>query len=114
MITLRKGIRHHPSPFLSAQRRVEAEDLRYAIERALRPELASRAAPLFGIIEGAEAFREGKSQHVSGIEALDRHTIRFRLKAADQTFLSLLAMPFAAPLPRKAVERPGHRFALTP
>jgi ABC-type transport system substrate-binding protein len=41
---------------------------------------------------------------VSGIRVLDDHTVEFRLKEPDQTFLNAIAMTFAYPLPRDHYE----------
>lgn len=111
---LHEGVRFHPSPHLPAGRTLVADDVRYAIERVLRPETGSPGAPYFQHLVGASDFVEGRAEHVRGIEVLGPHTIRFRLDVADQTFLNALALPFSAPVPREVVEALGSGFGRQP
>src|SRR5207249_11578931 len=58
---------------------------------------------------GVAAFRKGQAGAISGIEAPDARTLRFELDHPSPTFLNVLALTFAAPVPRKLVaqERRG-------
>ncbi len=102
-----------PDVFFHSGRRVVAEDFRYAIERVLNPKTASDGSSFYGVIVGADEFVKDlakpvaarKYLHVSGIEVPNQNTIRFRLKAADSTFLNTLALPFAYAVPREHVEK---------
>ena len=90
-------------------RRVEAEDFRFALERVLDPATASDGLSQYTMIDGAEEYTKALSSkkplsHVRGIEVLDKNTIRFRLKAANATFLNYLALPFAYAVPRDYVK----------
>ena len=106
--TLREGIRFHNGRLL------EAEDIRYSMERMLHPDMASPGAVFFSALEGYEEFHAGRASHVRGIQVLDARTIRFVLSEPQQTFLNALALNFAAPVPREAVEAMGERFARHP
>ncbi|GAB4207087.1 MAG: ABC transporter substrate-binding protein [Sandaracinaceae bacterium] len=105
---LRRGVRFHNGRLL------EAEDVRWSMERMLHPETSSPGAVFYGALEGLADFQAGRTPHVRGIEVLDAHTIRFRLREPDQTFLNTLALPFSAPVPREEIEARGARFAREP
>ncbi|BCM93286.1 putative D,D-dipeptide-binding periplasmic protein DdpA [Abditibacteriota bacterium] len=88
---------------------VEAEDFRYAIERAIDPETASDGSSFFTGIAGADAWIKSLGTpkplpHVSGIEVPSPHELVFHLSQPDATFLSRLTLPFAYAVPRKYVE----------
>jgi ABC-type transport system substrate-binding protein len=93
---------------------VTSADIRYAIERILSPRTHSQGMEYFRSIQGASEFVAGQVPHVAGIEMPDRWTIRFRLVAPDPLFADKLAMPFAAAVPKKEVERWGVDFARHP
>jgi oligopeptide transport system substrate-binding protein len=98
---MRKGQRFHNG------REVTAHDVAWSMERMLDPDLHSPAYPFFKLIAGLEAYRAGKEKHISGITVLDRYRVRFQLTTADQTFIHAMAMRFASPVPREAVEKWG-------
>jgi ABC-type transport system substrate-binding protein len=105
---LREGVLFHNG------RELVAEDVRWSMERMLDPATSSPGAVFYSALEGLEAFQSGRAEHVSGIEVLDAHTVRFRLREPDQTFLNSLALPFSAPVPREEIEARGERFAREP
>lgn len=92
---LRHGVRFHNG------RELEAEDVRWSMEHMLHPDTGSPGTVFFENIDGVTDYREGHAEHIAGIEALDRYTVRFRLARADQTFLNAMAMTFAYPVPRE-------------
>ncbi len=102
--TLRQGVRWwDKTP-------VEAEDFRFAIERALDPETSSDGSSFFTGIAGAGEWvkaRGGKNApaHVSGIEVPSQREIVFHLSKPDATFLSRLTLPFAYAVPRRYVAK---------
>lgn len=91
-----------------------AADFKYAIERMLRPTNRSPGADFYTDIQGARAFRDGKSPGVTGIQTPDPETVVFLLDRPSPTFLNVLALTFTAPVPRAAVERSGAEFARRP
>jgi ABC-type transport system substrate-binding protein len=114
---LRKGIHFAPDPaFKGARRELVAEDFVYAYKRFLDPKNRSPwAFMLEGKIEGLDELAEaakktGKFDYdakVAGLQALDRYTLRFRLKETDYTFLYVTAhVPFSATA-REVVEAYG-------
>jgi len=106
--TLRKGVRFHHG------REVTAEDVVYSFSRVLDPKIKSGAADLFMNIRGAHEFREGKMRHVSGLSALDRHTIQVKLNEAPFPFVSVLAEDHIKIVPKEIVEQQGEAFGLRP
>ncbi|MCB9623443.1 MAG: ABC transporter substrate-binding protein [Sandaracinus sp.] len=106
---LRRGVRFHAMPFLPGDahpegRELVAEDVRWSMLRLLSEEVGSPGYPFYASIQGADEYHTGQAEDVSGIRVIDRYTIEFELKEADQTFLNALAMPFAYPVPRENYE----------
>ena len=88
---IRPGIHFTPDPaFKGVKREVTAQDYVYSIKRLSDPALKSPWAYMF----------EG----VSDLRALDRHTLRIRLKAPDNNFLFYLAMPASSAVAREVIE----------
>ncbi len=106
--TLRPGVRFHNG------REVEAADFKYSLERCLDPAWGSWANYYLLSIEGAQDMIDGNAAECSGIEVLDRYTLRFRLTAPDMTFLNVLALPNNWVVPKEEVERWGEEFGLHP
>jgi oligopeptide transport system substrate-binding protein len=106
--TLRKGVKFHHG------REMTADDVVYSLARLLDPKVKSGAADLFGSIKGAQEFREGKAQTVSGLVALDSHTVQVTLKEALAPFVSVLAIGHTKILPRDVVEERGEAFGMHP
>lgn len=91
-----------------------AEDIKYSIERVVRPETQSPGAGFFSMIEGFDAVQAGESDALSGIRVVDDHTIEFTLSEPNATFLHVLALNFAHAVPREAVEASGQDFGREP
>ncbi|UCC50276.1 MAG: peptide ABC transporter substrate-binding protein [Anaerolineaceae bacterium] len=73
---------------------VTARDIIYSWERAADPDTNSETALTYlGDIEGVAEKIAGQAEHISGIRAIDDHTLEVRLKAPVITFLAKLAYP---------------------
>ncbi len=96
---LRHDVRFHHG------RLVAAADFKYAIERLLDKRTKSPAAKLYSGLRGAQDYTAGRATEVTGLQCPDSHTLIVELDEPDMAFLNVLAMPFAAPLPREVVER---------
>ncbi|MFZ4276678.1 ABC transporter substrate-binding protein [Streptomyces arboris] len=107
-IPLRRGVRFHNG------RLVTAEDYIATWTRVLDPDLGSWAASFLFAIEGAEAVFEQKADRVSGLRALDSHTVQIRLTEPDVLMLSVLCQPYTAALPAEEIRRLGSSFGRTP
>ncbi len=92
-LSLRPGLRY------SDGRRIKASDFEYAIERLLR--LHSGGAPFYMVIAGASRYARTHRGGIGGIDTDDRSgRIVIHLDRPTSTFPSLLALLFAAPVPR--------------
>jgi ABC-type transport system substrate-binding protein len=99
--TVRPGYRFSPP----SNRPLTAETFRYSIERALSPKLAQNPTgrdppgPHFiDDIEGEQAFRRGRAEHISGLRA-GGDTLSITLTRPSPDFLKRLALPFFCPVP---------------
>lgn len=93
---LRGGVRWAPP----VSREIVAADFVYAIER----QLAGGRTPInpyLSLIEGTAEFAAGEAETISGVEALDEHQLRITLTRPAADFLSILALPFFAPVPEE-------------
>ncbi len=106
--TIKPNIKFHNG------REVEAADFKYSLERVLDPDWASWANYYLLSIQGAQDVLDGKTKEVSGIEVLDKYTIRFTLTAPDMTFMNVLALPNNWVVPKEEVEKWGKEFELHP
>jgi ABC-type transport system substrate-binding protein/ABC-type dipeptide/oligopeptide/nickel transport system permease subunit len=75
-----------------------AADVKRSIERALHPKTPCPGATYYEALVGFEPFRKGAADHVSGIEVVDPHRIRFRTSERSPSLVSLLSLGFAAPV----------------
>ena len=95
-------------------RPVTAQDVVYSWERALSPALHSDTALTYlGDIAGAHEMAAGQADHVSGLEALDTHTLKVTIDAPKPYFLLKLTYPTAFVLDKANVES-GEEWFRTP
>ena len=109
-------------------RAVTAADYVYQIKRLARPDLYS---PIFGVMaqyivglkQYAKTLNETRKMHplgwlnlndypLSGVQVVDKHTYRIRIRGKYPQFIYWLAMPFFAPMPWEAERfyaQPGMR-----
>ena len=106
--SLRKGVKFHHG------REVTADDVVFSLTRILDPRTRSGAADLFMNLRGAREIREGRARTVSGLVALDRHTVQMNLNEAFGPFVAVLAVGHAKIVPRDLVERQGDAFGFQP
>lgn len=85
--TLREGVKFHNG------REFVADDVVYSYERLMDPDSGSVAANYFTSVES--------------VEAVDDYTVKFILSGPDATFLSYVANPYAAIVPKEVVEEYG-------
>jgi oligopeptide transport system substrate-binding protein len=111
---IREGIFFSDDPaFKGKKRELTANDYVYAIERLVDP--ANRSPNAFyvegkivGLDEAAAAARStGKFDYdarIAGLEAVDRYTLRIRLKSTDYNLASIMALPVLSAVAREVVE----------
>lgn len=86
-------------------RLIEAQDVKYSIERILAKNTNSPGAAFFEGILGYEDFYAGKTSHVLGIEVLSPHKIKFTLKRPQVSFLFGLTTNFGIVVPQEEVTK---------
>jgi len=105
---LRENARFHDG------RPVTAQDVVYSWERALSPALASDTALTYlGDIVGAREMANGQAEHVTGLQALDEHTLQVSIDAPKLYFLLKLTYPTAFVLDKANIES-GEEWFRTP
>ena len=95
-------------------RQVTAKDFVYSFTRILDPKEESSALSFFKRLKGAAAYRNGGSNEVAGLRALDAHTFEITINEPYAPFLSVLAMISSKVVPREEVERWGKDFGHHP
>ena len=121
---IRRGIYYTPDPAFKGQaRELTAADYAYGFKRHLDP---AQNSPWAWLVEGklvggdeaqARAKKTGKFDYDApfpGLEVVDRHTLRIRLKAPDYRFPYVLAVPNMAPMAREVVEAYGRDIGAHP
>ncbi|HEV2221272.1 MAG TPA: ABC transporter substrate-binding protein, partial [Casimicrobiaceae bacterium] len=121
---VRKGIFFTPDPAFKGRRReLTAADFAYGIERILDPAVKSPWLWMFEgkIVGGDEArARAMKTGHfdydspITGLEVVDRYTLRIRLTSPDLRFAYALAVPNVAAQAREVVEAYGNDIGAHP
>ena len=105
----------HPA-FKGKKRELTAQDYVYSLRRFFDPEVRSPNVYFFeGKIVGADeamgqARKAGKYDYdapIEGLQALDRYTLRVRLKQPDYNFLYFMAMANAGAVAREVVDYYG-------
>lgn len=122
-VRIKKNVYFHDDPCFvetgGKGRELVAEDFIYGIKRLADIKVRSTGWWIFdGKIVGLDEFRE-KSQEatneqpldyateIPGLKALDRYTLQITLKKPYPQLTFVLAMPYAVPVPREAVEYYG-------
>jgi oligopeptide transport system substrate-binding protein len=84
---------------------VTAQDFVYSWERAADPETNSNNVLTYlGDIVGVQDMRDGKADRISGLQALDDHTVQVTIDAPKPYFLMKLTYPTAFVVDRENVE----------
>jgi ABC-type transport system substrate-binding protein len=93
---------------------VTAEDVVFSLKRLLRVTPPSVLLPHLLLIEGAEDYGNGSTEHVTGLAAPDHGVVTIRLRKPHFPFLVVLGMHQAKIVPREAVLRLGEEFGNDP
>jgi ABC-type transport system substrate-binding protein len=119
-IRIKPGTRFTDDPAFpdGVGREVTAHDFVYSIKRHFDPASLAQGAWLWqGRIAGLEAWKADSSDYareVSGLQALNDHTIQITLTSPFPQLVHTLAQGYAGIVPREAVERYGREFANHP
>lgn len=94
---------------------VTAQDFKWSMERAGRPETASAVAETYlGDIVGMQDLINGDAGDVSGIQVIDERTLRITIDAPKAYFLAKLTYPTAYVLNSENVENGGRSWTDNP
>jgi ABC-type transport system substrate-binding protein len=114
---LRAGV-NFVRPDGSMVREMVADDVVGSFARLLDPDLRPTPFPeagvLFTMIEGANDVVAGAVDRPTGIRALDRRTVEFRLREPDATFPYRLATAFASIVPAEVAGLNTDAFSRAP
>lgn len=86
-----------------SERSFKAEDVHYTFERLLSLGTNSLGASYFLNIKGATKFVNGLSDSIEGIKVLNDYSISFTLEKSDYNFPSLMSLPYASIVKKKAI-----------
>lgn len=96
-------------------RQVEANDVKYSLERLVAPNRAQTAhANLMHTVVGAADYAAGQATEISGIRVLGRDQISITLESPNLMFLHNVAHLGASIVPQEIVEASGTDFARHP
>ena len=93
---------------------VTSEDVRFSIQRLLRVEPPSDVLPHLLKIVGADTYRKGSNENLTGIDIKDKKNFSIRLLEPHVPFLTVLGMHQTSILPEKSVKQLGERFGNQP
>jgi oligopeptide transport system substrate-binding protein len=119
-IPLQAGMRFMDSPVFAdgKGREVTANDFVYSLKRHFDPTTRPAGAWLWqGRIEGLDEWKKNGSDYaeeVSGLRALDRHTVLIKLKRPYPQLIDTLTMGFSAVVPHEATAYYGREFSINP
>ncbi|MGQ9671628.1 MAG: ABC transporter substrate-binding protein [Candidatus Aminicenantales bacterium] len=106
---LRKGVKFHHG------REVEAEDVKFSLERVIREKAALPFAQYFtSRVVGALEYHQGQADEVEGYKVLGPNVFEIQWKNPYVSGLYLLSMAFCKILPRDLVLSQGKRFFQKP
>jgi oligopeptide transport system substrate-binding protein len=114
---LRKGVKFQDDEcFEGGQgREVNAEDFKYSLEFACSSDEKNKLSWLLkDKISGAKEFNEGSANSVSGIEAVDKQTLKITLNSPFSAFHKVLTHTGLGVFPKEAVDHYGEKVALNP
>jgi peptide/nickel transport system substrate-binding protein len=102
-VKIRTGVKFSPP----VNRAVTSKDVRYALESAFTPHVPGPYVGAYmGDLTGLKAFKDGKADHISGIETPDDQTIVFKLDRPRGAIVAgMLSMPASAPVPEEYAKK---------
>jgi oligopeptide transport system substrate-binding protein len=93
-------------------REVTAADWKWSFERMIRDK--SPRAYFIDCVAGYDEMTQGKTDSWSGIKAVDKYTLQFKLKKPFAPFLSVLAYNSLVVVPKEDVKKWGKDFNFHP
>ncbi|MFC2175717.1 ABC transporter substrate-binding protein [Bacteroidota bacterium] len=100
---LRGGASFHPDKcFGNSRREVTAEDFKYSFYELCKPNSGAYEITFKDRVKGAEAYHNGETNEIEGIDVVDDYTLRIELLKPDPSFLFVLAQPSTAVISKTA------------
>lgn len=87
-------------------RDITAHDFVFSFNRILHPKTKSPFAGFYTNVVGAAEYSAGKQASISGIRAIDEHTLEMRLLRPDASILTVLSLSFGFVVPAEEVDKP--------
>ena len=106
---IRPGIKFAPP----VSREVTAKDFIYSFQRMMSLPTAPAKGYYTGIV-GLQAFLNGKAKTITGYKATGKYTLEVDLEKPIADFLSIMEMPFSAPVAREWVAKWGTQVGRHP
>ncbi len=92
-------------------KRVTAQDVKWSLERAASPSLASHLADTYlNDIIGADSYINGNTDTIDGVQVIDDRTLQISIDAPKAYFLAKLSYPTAYVLDKDTVESGGRNW----
>lgn len=112
---LKNNVRFHDDECFEGGvgRLLTAQDVKYTFELLCSDECEySYTAFLKPYLKGAEAFFNGESDHIEGLEIVDDYTVKFTLNEPSSSFIYILAMPNTNIIAHEAFEKYGKEMTV--
>ncbi len=103
-----------PNVLFHHGRTVNADDVVFSLQRLLRVDPAPAILPNLLKIKGAQAFRDRRTGHVEGLQALNSHAVLIRLQEPHMPLLAALGAYQASIVPEEVVGRNPEEFGRQP
>lgn len=116
---LRKGVKFHAAieggtPTENGGREVTAYDWEWTFNYICDPEVNSPRAYFIDMVKGYQEYRDGKTDKISGIKAIDDYTLQIEITYPFAPFISVLAYQTFSVIPKEDVLKWGDQFAFHP
>lgn len=99
VFNLKRGITFHNGKEITSQ------DVKYSLQRVLDPNLNSPNSWVLEYIDGCSDFKNGNTNEVIGIQALDKYRISIKLSHPYSGFLLNLALSFCSILDKDEIKK---------
>ncbi len=113
--TLRNDVKFHDDACFSGGkgRTLNAQDVKFTFELLCSKEYELNYKSLLKpYLKGAEEFFNGTADHISGLEIVDDHTVKFTLKKPSTSFIYVLAMPNTSIIAKEAFDKYGKNMTV--
>lgn len=96
------------------EKQVSAEDWKWSFEYLAASENKSPYADLLKKIEGYSEYRQNKKENISGINVLNKYTLKIKLNEPYAPFIYNLTESALSVIPKEVVKNDNFNFSLNP